>query len=205
MKKYGLIGAVALGVVLVCMPKTDSYAGIPEKVSETRIEVIDNREYVDLVIAQVEGSYVNIRSGPGTNTQILGKLYNNSVGNFIEEDNGWYKIQSGNCTGYVKAEYCVTGEDAIDLAKEVGTVMARVNTTTLKVRDGAGLDAAVLGLVPIDDELIVVEEDGEWVKVDIEEGYGYVSKEFVDLHTEFVMAESKEKRQKFQNMVTFFM
>ena len=151
--------------------------------------------YANLVIAQVN-DYVNVRDYPDENEgKIVGKLYNNSVGNFIEEDNGWYKIQSGNCTGYVKAEYCVTGEDAIDLAKEVGTVMARVNTTTLKVRDGAGLDAAVLGLVPIDDELIVVEEDGEWVKVDIEEGYGYVSKEFVDLHTEFVMAESKEEEE----------
>jgi len=37
-------------------------------------------------------------------------------------------------TGYVKAEYCVTGDEAVELAKKVGTRLATVNTTTLKVR-----------------------------------------------------------------------
>ena len=69
-------------------------------------------------------------------------------------------------TGYVKAEYCVTGEDAIELAKKVGTRVATVTTTTLKVRESASTSAPVLGLVPIDEELSVLEESDGWVKVD---------------------------------------
>ena len=34
-----------------------------------------------------------------------------------------------------------------------------------------------------------------WVKVDIEEGQGFVSTEFVDLSTEFVKAESKAEEE----------
>ena len=165
------------------------------EVAESEISREVREHFSNLVIAQVN-DYVNVRDYPDENEgNIVGKLYDDSVGNFIEETNGWYLIESGNCKGYVKAEYCVTGQEAVDIAKEVGTLMARVNTTTLKVREDASTEASVLGLVPIDDELIVTEELEGWVKVDIEEGFGYVSTEFVDLHTEFVKAESKEEEE----------
>ncbi len=146
----------------------------------------------NLVIAQVN-DYVNVRSMPSEEGEILGKLYNNSVGTFLGEENGWYQITSGTVTGYVKAEYCVTGEDAIALAKEVGTRFATVNTTTLFVRTEPTTESSILGMVPIEDELVVMEEADEWVKVDVEEGNGWVSKDYVILHSEFVQAESKEE------------
>ena len=149
----------------------------------------------NLVIAQVN-DYVNVRSIPSEEGEIIGKLYDDSVGNFLAEENGWYQIQSGSVTGYVKAEYCVTGEAAIELAKQVGTRIAKVTTTTLKVRMEPSLEASVLGLVPIDDELVVSEETEGWVKVDVEEGIGWVSTDYVELHTEFVQAESKEEEEK---------
>lgn len=148
----------------------------------------------NLVIAQVT-NYVNVRSVPGEEGEIVGKLYNNSVGTFISEENGWYQITSGNVTGYVKGEFCVTGEGAVELARQVGTRIARVNTTTLKVRSEPSLEASVLGLIPLEDELVVLEETEGWVKVDVEEGIGWVSTEYVDLHSEFVQAESKEEEE----------
>lgn len=42
-----------------------------------------------------------------------------------------------------------------------------------------------------EEELTVTAEEGDWVQVSIEEGDGWVSKEFVDLRTDFVQAESK--------------
>jgi cell wall-associated NlpC family hydrolase len=181
-------------------PETESETET-ESESETEIETetetetsSEEQDFSGLVIAQVN-NYVNVRSTPSEDGEIVGKLYDKSVGEFIEEDNGWYKITSGNCTGYVKAEYCVTGEEAQALAKEVGTTYAIVNTTTLKVRQEANTDSAVLGLVPINEELVVVEELDGWVKISIEEGDGYVSREFVNLRTDFVSAESKEEEE----------
>ncbi len=150
--------------------------------------------FKNLVIARVN-DYVNVRDLPSEEGNIVGKLYNKSVGNFIEEENGWYKIKSGSVEGYVKGEYCVTGDAAVDYAKEVGTRIATVTTTTLKVREQPGLEETVLGLVPIEDELIVTEELDGWVKVNIEEGDGYVSNEYVTLSTEFVKAESIEEER----------
>ena len=94
----------------------------------------EEETFKSLVIAQVN-NYVNVRDLPGEEGNIVGKLYDKSVGVFIEEENGWYKIESGSVTGYVKGEYCVTGEAAVELAKKVGTRIATVTTTTLKVRE----------------------------------------------------------------------
>lgn len=154
----------------------------------------EEKEFSTLVIAKVN-DYVNVRDTASEEGEIVGKLYDKSVGTFISEENGWYQIQSGNVTGFVKAEYVVTGEDAIALAKEVGVRIATVTTTTLKVREAPGMDATVLGLVPIEDQLSVLEELDGWVKVSIEEGEGYVSHEFVTLSTEFVEAESKAEEE----------
>lgn len=154
----------------------------------------EEKEFSNLVIAKVN-SYVNVRSDASEEAEVVGKLYDKSVGTYLSEKDGWYEINSGNVTGYVKAEYCVTGKDAIELAKEVGTRIATVTTTTLKVREEASTESTVLGLVPIEEELSVVEEQDGWVKVDIEEGYGWVSMDYVSLRTDFVKAESKEEEE----------
>lgn len=172
-------------------------ASTTKTVSEKEKELATKREeesFKSLVIADVN-DYVNVRSIPGEEGEILGKLYDDSVGEFISEQDGWYEITSGNVTGFVKAEYCVTGEDAVDLAKEVGTRIATVTTTTLYVREEPSTESAVIGMVPIEDELLVTEELEEWVKVNIEEGDGYVSLDYVTLSTEFVKAESKAEEE----------
>lgn len=179
---------------------TDTYEDVEteletEAEEETELETEteeDGQDFSRLVIARVN-NYVNVRSLPSEDGEIVGKLYDKSVGEFVEEENGWYKIVSGNCTGYVKGEYCVVGEEAEALAKEVGTTYAIVNTTTLKVRQEASTESIVLGLVPIQEELVVVEELDGWVKIAIEEGDGYVSRDYVNLRTDFVHAESKKE------------
>lgn len=158
-------------------------------------ETKEEELYRNLVIAQVSNC-VNVRDLPSeVDGKIIGKLYNNSVGTYVAEENGWYQITSGSVTGYVKAEYCVTGEEAMKIAKEVGTRIATVTTQTLYVRTEPTTDASRLGAVPEGDELIVLEETEGWVKVDVEEGIGWISTDYVTLHSEFVQAESKEEEE----------
>ncbi|HKM33380.1 MAG TPA: SH3 domain-containing protein [Lachnospiraceae bacterium] len=168
-----------------------SILDIPETATATSHGNYSEEElFKNLVIAQVN-DYVNVRSIPSEDGEILGKLYDNSVGSFIQEQNGWYQVTSGSVTGYVKAEYCVTGDAAIELAKQVGTRLATVNTVTLYVRTEPTTDSSVMSMVPEGEELLVLDETDGWVKVNVEEGDGWISKEYVEVHTEFVKAESK--------------
>lgn len=157
-------------------------------------EAAEEALFRNLVIAQVR-AYVNVRDIPSEEGNIIGKLYNNSVGTFLSEENGWYQIQSGSVTGYVKGEYCVTGEGAVEIARNVGTRIATVNTQTLFVRKEPTTESAILGMVPMADELLVLEEVEGWVKVDVEEGTGWVSADYVNLHSEFVQAESRAEEE----------
>lgn len=193
----------ALEGVLLAAGEASSVAGVAGVLSEPVLtdeqiaqaaQIEEDKYFSSLVIAKVN-DYVNVRSMPSEEGEILGKLYNESVGEFISEKDGWYEIKSGSVTGYVKAEYVVTGEEAITLAKEVGKRIATVNTTTLFVREEATTDSSVIGYVGMEDELIVEEDLDGWVKVSIEEGNGYISKDFVDLSTEFVKAESKAEEE----------
>lgn len=148
--------------------------------------------YRELVIAQVK-NYVNVRSIPSTDGEILGKLYNNSVGTFISEEDGWYQISSGSVTGYVKGEYCVTGDEAVEIAKAVGKRIATVTTQTLFVRKEPTTESDIIGMLPLGEELLVMDDTEGWIKVDVEEGVGWVSKDYVSIHGEFVQAESREE------------
>ena len=162
-----------------------------EVVKNEMVEAV-REDYSNLVIADVN-NYVNIRSIPSEDGEVVGKLYDESVGDFLGEENGWYKIESGSCIGYVKAEYCVTGDAANEMAKEVGRRTAIVTTETLNVRKEPNTDAVRIGQVPLGEVLTVTDEAGGWVQIRVEEGYGYVSNEYVTLSTEFVKAESKEE------------
>ncbi|MBR4575219.1 MAG: C40 family peptidase [Lachnospiraceae bacterium] len=148
----------------------------------------------DQVIAVVDG-YVNVRSEPDENSEVVGKLYNHSAGTWLDKQGDWYKIESGNVVGFVKGEYVQTGQAAVKLAAEVGQRLATVHTTTLKIREEASADSKVLGLVANEDQLSVIEETEEWIKVNIEEGDGWVSREYVSLSTWFPKAESKAEEE----------
>lgn len=152
-------------------------------------------EYVDLAVAQVN-NYVNVRSEPNTESEVLGKLYNNSVATVLEAtEDGWYRVSSGNVDGYVKSEYVVVGNE--ELARAVGTRFATVTTTTLFVRSEPTTEASILTMVPEGDDLVVLDEPGNgWVNVSTVEGDGYVSSDYVTLSTEYEHAESKEEEEK---------
>ena len=165
-----------------------------EQVSENDTPVVAS-EYTDIAIAQVD-NYVNVRSEPNTDSEVLGKLYNNSAGTILETtDNGWYRIKSGNVDGYVKCEYVVPNDE--ELAKRVSTKYAKVNTTTLHVRTEPSTDASILTQVPVGDDLVVIDDESveDWAKVTTEEGDGWVHKDYVDFNIEFVQAESKEEEK----------
>ena len=163
-------------------------------VQGTQEDVTAEESFENLVIADVS-AYVNVRSLRSEKGEVLGKLYDNSVGELLGEENGWYHIQSGSITGYVKASFCITGEEAATLAREVGTRLAVVSCDGLYVRKEASVDSEVLRMVALKDELLVLEETEEWIKVDVEEGFGWVAKEYVEMKTEYIHAESKEEER----------
>ncbi len=166
---------------------------------ESTVEPVS--EYADTGIS-IADDYVNIRKEPNTDSEILGKLYEGSAAKILKQDDKWVKIKSGKVEGYINTEFLAIGFSAEELVDKYGTKWAKVNTTTLKVREDKSIDATVLTLVPLGEEFEVVKEYDEWVKILIDEGnegseatVGYVSKEYVDIRVEFKQAISVEEEQ----------
>jgi peptidoglycan DL-endopeptidase CwlO len=194
MKKKGLIVGLALSLAIAMAMPAGAYAGVPKGSTGTYVDVVDNREYSDLVIAQVD-EWVNVRADATTDSSILGKLYNNSVGHYIEEKDGWIKIQSGSVTGWVSSEYVVKGVEALKIAKDVEVTYAEINANCLNVREDATTDSEILGTFSKGDELVVIDTKDGFAKVSYNNDEGYISLDYVDIHTEFVEAESIEEER----------
>lgn len=194
--KFKTVAAFVVVTSAFVFLKKDAYAYIPGGHDNMIVETVDNREYSDLVIADVNG-YVNVRDYPDENKgKVLGKLYDNSVGHFLEEtDNGWYKITSGSVTGYVKAEYCISGVEAIKTARDVEVTLATIKAGTLRVREEPTINSPILGTFSEGDVLSVLAEEDGFAKVEYNNKSGYISLDYIEVKTNFVEAESIEEER----------
>lgn len=158
--------------------------------------------YENLGIANVK-NYVNIRSGPSTGYEVVGKLYKGCVANILGWEGDWVKIQSGNLKeGYIKAEYLLIGWDAEDKIAEYCDKLATVTCSVLNVRTGMGTSYSVYDKLPRGESYYVAEEYEEWVKIILgqddrtgRETVGYVFKEYVDITYEFQYAVTVEEER----------
>ena len=112
--------------------------------------------YENLGVAKVN-DYLNIRKEPSESGELVGKLPKNAGAEVLSEQDGWYQIKSGKVTGYVRADYMLTGSEAAKLADKEAADMAVCNSGGLRVREEASLDAPVITQVAEGEELEVVE------------------------------------------------
>lgn len=151
--------------------------------------------YDSIAMSQVD-NYVNVRAGASTDSEIVGKIYNNCAANIIAVEGDWYKIESGNCTGYIKSEYFVTGDAAEAVAIQCGYVNATVTTQTLNVRDGQGTENKLLTQLPEGGVFDVIEYGDGWVYLNVDEDIqGWVSMDYVDIGVKFDTAITLEEEQ----------
>lgn len=136
--------------------------------------------YENLGISNVT-EYLNVRSGPGIENKIVGKMPGNCACEIIGEENGWYKIKSGEVEGYVCADYILTGYDANVKAMETMTTELYVNCDILNVRQEPSVECNVATSVAMGEYLEIIEELDGWYKVDINNLQGYVYAEYVDV------------------------
>ncbi len=138
--------------------------------------------YTNLGIAHVD-NHLNIREEPNENGKLIGKLSKDAACEILEiDENGWAHIKSGKVEGYCSTEFLYLGEEAVARGREVASMIAIVNTQTLKVREQPNTDSTVITLIPEEEQLEVVEimENG-WIKFLLDDEEAYVSGEYVDV------------------------
>ena len=148
----------------------------------------------ELIFAQCE-SFINIRSEADENSEVVAKLYNDGSATVEETDeDGWYKIKSGNAIGYVKSEYFATGEQAKEIADKVAYNVAVVNAKALNVRATPSEESTVIDVASESEELEVVDTSGEWATVALgNDVYGFIHPDYCEYKTYYPTAVTLEE------------
>ncbi len=143
-------------------------------------------------------SYLNIRNGAGENEKIIGKLPSYAGCEILEELDGWYKIRSGNITGYVSRDFILTGDAARQAAMDHAELMAVVSTDRLNARTEPNTDAKIWTQISNNERYHVLSQLDGWVQIEFDEGgegdgsdevsYAYVSNDYVDVR--YALAEA---------------
>ena len=153
---------------------------------------------------------LRVREGAGTNTKILGVLNHGSSVKIVDTNGSWYKIKYGSGYGYVHKDYIkVTSSGSTgstgsgsqnnnssnnnsgsSVTEKDGTVNA---TEGLRVREGAGTNTKILGVLNHGSSVKIVDTNGSWYKIKYGSGYGYVHKDYVTIKTSSNDNNTQEK------------
>ena len=154
--RKGLVALFLAGLFIIEAPITANAAVVDGEVSLGGITAALNRYYEsvnetdkdttelfsasfdapeNLALANVT-SVLNIRRSPKASSGKVGILppYGACIVESVKD--GWAKITSGEVSGYVDASYLITGEEAVEKAKEIASLYATVNSnvSVLNVR-----------------------------------------------------------------------
>lgn len=137
--------------------------------------------YTNIGICNIQEGNLNIRTAPGEDAELAGKLPKDAGCEIINEAEGWSQISSGEVEGYVKSEYLLSGDAARARAEELKTLTATVTADVLNVREEPSTDCEVTDQMATGEEIPVIEELGEWIKVDVDGEERYIKGEFVTI------------------------
>lgn len=141
----------------------ETYADISEPLPETRDEsAVEPAVKPDPVYKYVQVNLLNLRSGPGSDTEKLGTLPSGTRVQMLELHGEWMKVLTpDNKEVYVFAEY---------VSDTKPPVYNYVNVNLLNVRSGPGSDYDIITTIPRGTRVQVIEQQGEWLKAIIKDG-----------------------------------
>ena len=165
-----------------------------EKKQKTE-KVIKYPQFENKCIA-VTDDYVNIRSEAGTDSDVVGIIGNAGVADVLEKGKEWTKVTSGSCTGYIRNDLLLYGDDAGEYAEANCSKQATVNTETLNVREQADADADCITQVGQGQSFDIISQDDKWIQIALDDSTsGYVSAEFIEYTYNMDEAKSIEEIQ----------
>lgn len=169
------------------------YHEIRSSLANLEIESENQGEYDNIAFANVD-DYVNVRTMPSTEGEVVGRIYDGSVAEILEtagDGNDWYKITSGNVNGYIKAEFFLRGEGAAEVMDRYIIQYAEVKADYLNVRTEPTTESVRIGLITKGEKVKLLEDIGDWVQIQYtEEEKGFVSSRYVTLTEEFLYAQT---------------
>lgn len=164
---------------------------VTSKEEETTEEETTDEELLDREAARVFEKYenifvntgaetLNVRKAPSADADKVGTLAQFGGGTILSKEGDWYQISSGGITGYVSAEFVVTGDEAKEAAiRHTTKYVAAKAEYGLNVRKTPSTEGALVGKVPDGAVMTYVGEENGFYQIRYNDRIeGYVSMDF---------------------------
>lgn len=145
-------------------------------------------------------SNLRVRQAPSTSALTIGYLLSGQEVEITGESGDWYKINFNGKVGYSHKDYITkisNGSSGSSNNNSGSTVIEKdgtVNATEgLRVREGAGTNTKILGVLNHGSAVKIVDTNGSWYKIKYGSGYGYVHKDYVTIKTSSNDNNTQEK------------
>jgi uncharacterized protein YraI len=144
----------------------------------------------------VNGTYlttadVQLRSGPGTNYEVVATIPKDVKINVVGRDGAWLKVESkyGGKPGYIDDRYArpIAPQPATAAPKATQSIAGPYRTVReAELRDGPGSNYGILTKLPADIKVNVTRAEGDWLRVESKLGNkpGYIEKRDVERWTD---------------------
>ena len=169
-------------------------AGEENTESETPEVVEPVNPFANIAIVNKVNDFLNVREQPNSDSTVLGKLYKNNAAIVVEDLGDWYKVTSGNVTGYVAAKYVTVGD--AEVCKKAATITAKITTNSLRLRKKASTSAGIYTLLGKGAKVTVLDDSIEgWLKVKYKSYTGYISADYADVTIKYEYGETKAEEK----------
>ena len=136
------------------------------------------QQYKEIKVVNTDG--LNVRKGPSTSYESIGKIDKGTSVEVISESDGWSKINYKNTTAYVATSYLdkksTNTEDTTQQYKEIKVV----NTDGLNVRKGPSTSYESIGKIDKGTSVEVISESDGWSKINYKNTTAYVATRYLD-------------------------
>lgn len=128
---------------------------------------------------EITASSLNVREQPRTNSRIIGSLSRGATVELHERTGSWYKIRVNNRWGYIHGDYVRVQSSASSGSQITGT--GKITASRLNVRASASTGARIVGTLNNGQQVDLYERSGQWYKVKLSNGWGYIHGDYVQV------------------------
>ncbi len=151
--------------------------------------------FSDYAVANVKDG-VNIRSGPGTEYEKVGKLRVDSYAKILERGDKWTKVTSGDVTGYIYNDYLYLDEEADRVIIEKKLFAVTISAKKMNVRLEPTTDSPIIGYAYKNEEYVWIPSlsNSNWLAIQFaKDTIAYVSNVYAKSNTKLAKALTMEE------------
>ncbi|MDS0526633.1 SH3 domain-containing protein [Clostridium sp. SHJSY1] len=125
---------------------------------------------------QDPSSSLNFRSGPSTDSGIIGSLPHGASVKILGQSGDWYNVEYNGLSGYVRGDYLIQGTAS---GATSGTVKLQDISSSVNIRSGASTDTSVVGSLTHGTVVQILGTEGNWYRISYNGVVGYVRGDFI--------------------------